>query len=103
MEGLHFMSNLFQNSSEKDEPLAKKLSPKSMDEFFGQDKIVGEEGAVRQFILKDKVISCIFYGPPGSGKTALARIIARVTESDLIRLNAVTARVEDLRTALKRA
>lgn len=97
------MSNLFQNSIEKDEPLAKKLSPKSMDEFFGQDKIVGKDGAVREFILKDKVISCIFYGPPGSGKTALARIIALVTESDLIRLNAVTARVEDLRTALKRA
>ncbi len=97
------MSDLFQNKGEKEEPLAKKLSPKSLHDFFGQESIVGKGGTVRQFILKDKLISCVFYGPPGSGKTALAKIIAHSTKSDFIRLNAVTARVDDLRNALFRA
>ncbi len=97
------MSGLFKDSFENNEPLAKKLAPGSIDEFFGQEKIVGTDGAVRKFIENDKLISCIFHGPPGSGKTALARIMAGMTKSDFVRLNAVTARVEDLRTALKRA
>jgi putative ATPase len=97
------MSNLFQNNGKNEEPLATKLSPKSLDDFFGQEDIIGKGGTVRQFILKDKQISCVFYGPPGSGKTALAKIIALSTKSDFIRLNAVTARVDDLRNALFRA
>jgi putative ATPase len=97
------MSNLFQDNLKNDEPLAKKLTPGSIDEFFGQEKIIGINGAVRKFIENDKLISCIFHGPPGCGKTALAKIMASMTKSDFVRLNAVTARVEDLRAALNRA
>ena len=97
------MDDLFQDSFKKNEPLAKRLAPLSIDEFFGQEKITGTEGALRDFIENDKLISCIFHGPPGSGKTALARIMARQTKSDFIRLNAVTAKVDDLRAAIKRA
>jgi putative ATPase len=97
------MSNLFQDNLKNDEPLAKKLTPGSIDEFFGQEKIIGINGAVRKFIENDKLISCIFHGPPGCGNTALAKIMASMTKSDFVRLNAVTARVEDLRAALNRA
>ncbi|HEB30334.1 MAG TPA: replication-associated recombination protein A [Spirochaetes bacterium] len=97
------MSSLFSDSFENDEPLAKRLAPGSIDDFFGQEKIIGTNGAVRKFIENDKLISCIFHGPPGSGKTALARIMARMTKSDFVRLNAVTAKIDDLRAALKRA
>ena len=97
------MSSLFENSFNNDEPLSKKLAPAGIDDFYGQEKIIGVDGAVRKFIENDKLISCIFHGPPGSGKTALAKIMASKTKSDFVRLNAVTARVEDLRAALKRA
>ncbi len=97
------MDELFYNIREGEEPFAKSLAPKSLDEFFGQEKIMGKDGVLRSFIKKDKFISSIFYGPPGCGKTALAKIITNITESDLIRLNAVTAKVEDLRNALNRA
>jgi putative ATPase len=97
------MANLFQDSFKKSEPLAKRLAPISIDEFFGQEKITGPGGAFRDFIENDKLISCIFHGPPGCGKTALARIMAHATKSDFIRLNAVTAKVEDLRGAIQRA
>ena len=97
------MSSLFENSFNNDEPLSKKLAPAGIDDFYGQEKIIGADGAERKFIENDKLISCIFHGPPGSGKTALAKIMASKTKSDFVRLNAVTARVEDLRTALKRA
>jgi len=97
------MNNLFQNSRKKENPLALKLSPNSFDEFFGQKKIVGKNGILKKFILKDRIVSCIFYGPSGCGKTALAKIIVKFTQSDFLRLNAVTARIEDLRNTLNRA
>jgi len=84
-------------------PLAKRLQPMELEEFYGQDKLTGKHSILRRLIDQDKHISCIFYGPPGSGKSALARIIAHKTKSDFIPLNAVTARVEDLRKAFIRA
>jgi len=97
------MNNLFQYEKGGDEPLALKLSPKTLNEFFGQEKIVAKDSMLRKSIEEDKILSCIFYGPPGTGKTALAKIIASSTRSELIRLNAVTARIEDLRTAMLQA
>jgi len=99
------MTDLFHNDEnpEVTEPLAARVSPKNLDEFVGQKQIVGENAIVRKFIQEDRVLSCIFYGPPGSGKTALAKIIAHSTRSTFIRLNAVTARVDDLRGALVKA
>ena len=97
------MDELFEEKREAYEPLALKCTPQSLDEFFGQEKIIGKGGILYGFIAKDRLVSCIFYGPPGSGKTALAKLITRITKSDFIRLNAVTTRVEDLRTAFHRA
>jgi putative ATPase len=84
------------------QPLALKLAPQNLDEFFGQEKVIGEKGILRRFIDGNRLVSCIFYGPPGCGKTALAKLITRMTGSDFVRLNAVTARVEDLRAAIQR-
>jgi len=97
------MTNLFNNINNKKEPLAKRLSPNTLSEFFGQNKLVGKEGILRSFIEKDNFLSSIFYGPPGCGKTALAKIIAKITKSHFIRLNAVTDRVDDLREAINKA
>ncbi|KPJ89616.1 MAG: hypothetical protein AMS17_01160 [Spirochaetes bacterium DG_61] len=85
------------------EPLSLRIAPINLDDFVGQKQIVGENGIIRKFIQEDRILSCIFYGPPGSGKTALAKIIAHSTRSTFLRLNAVTARVDDLRTALLQA
>ena len=90
-----------ENPSEA-QPLALKLQPASLDEFFGQEKIIGENGILRRFVSQDRLVSSIFYGPPGCGKTALAKLITRITKSDFVRLNAVTARIEDLRAAVQR-
>jgi putative ATPase len=103
------MNDLFDHADEamgerpQDLPLAVRSSPQDLEAFVGQEQIVGAEGTVRKLIEEDKIVSCIFYGPPGSGKTALARIIARASRSDFIRLNAVTAKIEDLRSALMNA
>lgn len=97
------MESLFQDSQRPTEPLAKRLSPKNLEEFVGQEQIVEKGKILHSFITKDRAVSSIFYGPPGCGKTALAKIIAHLTKSEFIRLNAVTARIEDLRSALNRA
>ncbi|MFW6138513.1 MAG: replication-associated recombination protein A [Spirochaetota bacterium] len=96
------MNDLFRSSSEH-QSLATRCAPSDLTEFFGQDKIVGKDGPLYQFIQKDRMVSCIFWGPPGSGKSALAKIIASLARSEFIRLNAVTAKVDDLRGALKKA
>ncbi len=85
--------------SEKDKPLATRLSPEDFDEFYGQEKIIAEKGPIRKLISRGWLPSCIFYGPPGSGKSALANIIAKKTGSEFLKLNAVTAKSEDLRKA----
>jgi putative ATPase len=97
------MGTLFENDNEKRVPLAKRLAPDSLDVFYGQQKIVGKDGVLRSLILSDRVTSSIFFGPAGCGKTALARVIAALTKSEIIRLNAVTSRVEDLRAAFQKA
>jgi len=97
------MSSLFNENHQKKVPLAIKCSPESLDEFFGQEKIIGKNGPLRRLIEEDCIPSSVFYGPAGCGKTALAKIIAQLTKSEFIRLNAVTTKVDDLRNALKRA
>jgi putative ATPase len=97
------MEDLFSKQVDPDDQMANRCAPQSIDEFFGQEGLLGNEGALRRLIESDRVPSSIFYGPPGCGKTALALIIARRTKSAFIRMNAVTAKTEDLRNALKRA
>jgi putative ATPase len=84
-------------------PLAQRLRPGSLDEFVGQQHVLGEGSALRQAIAADRVRSSIFYGPPGSGKTTLARIVAASTGAAFEELSAVSATVKDVREVLARA
>jgi len=84
-------------------PLAQRLRPRTLDEFVGQQHVLGEGSALRQAIAADRVRSSIFYGPPGSGKTTLARIVAASTGAAFEELSAVSATVKDVREVLARA
>ncbi|MDZ7374813.1 MAG: replication-associated recombination protein A [candidate division KSB1 bacterium] len=86
-----------------DRPLADRVRPASLDEFIGQEHLLGEGKVLRRAIEADDLVSMIFWGPPGSGKTTLARIIARETKSEFHSLSAVTAGVSDVRQVLDRA
>jgi putative ATPase len=84
-------------------PLAQRLRPQSLDEFVGQEHVLGEHSALRLAIAEDRVRSSIFYGPPGTGKTTLARIVATTTGAEFEELSAVSATVKDVREVLARA
>ena len=84
-------------------PLAMRLRPSSLDEFVGQEHVLGEGSALRLAIAEDRVGSVIFFGPPGSGKTTLARIVAATTGAAFEELSAVSASVADVRGVLARA
>jgi len=84
-------------------PLAQRLRPRTLDEFVGQQHVLGEGSALRLAIAEDRVRSSIFYGPPGSGKTTLARIVAASTGAAFEELSAVSATVKDVREVLARA
>ncbi|MBP5519558.1 MAG: AAA family ATPase, partial [Treponema sp.] len=79
------------------------MRPRNLDEYIGQDHIVGKGRLLRRAIAADQLTSVIFYGPPGSGKTTLARVIANHTKSNFITLNAVLTGVADIRGAIKQA
>lgn len=84
-------------------PLSLKLTPKTLDDFFGQEHILAPGKLLRRAIESDRLGSAIFFGPPGTGKSALARLIARRTEAHFAELNAVTAGVGDLRKEIEAA
>jgi putative ATPase len=84
-------------------PLALRLRPRSLDEFVGQEQVLGESSALRLAIAEDRVGSAILYGPPGTGKTTLARIVAETTGAAFEELSAVSASVSDVRAVLARA
>ncbi len=85
------------------EPLAARMRPETLDEFVGQDQIVGPGKLLRRAIEADQLSSILLWGPPGCGKTTLAYIIARHTESQFLTINAVLAGVKDIREAIKQA
>jgi len=85
------------------EPLAARMRPRTLDEFVGQEHILGPGRLLRRSIQADMLSSLIFYGPPGTGKTTLARVIANTTRSDFISLNAVLSGVKDVRIAIDKA
>jgi len=101
------MSDLFSDAARQraDEvaPLAQRLRPRTLDDLVGQLHVLGEGSALRRSIEEDRVRSSIFYGPPGSGKTTLARIVAATTGAEFEELSAVSATVKDVREVLTRA
>ncbi|MGZ4481064.1 MAG: AAA family ATPase, partial [Gaiellales bacterium] len=84
-------------------PLAQRLRPSTLDEFAGQSDVVGEGSALRRAIADDHVGSMIFFGPPGSGKTTLARIVAHTTRAHFEELSAVQVGVADVRRVVAEA
>lgn len=92
-----------QNNAQTMAPLAERMRPRTLDEFIGQAKIVGQGSLLRRAISADKLGSCIFYGPPGTGKTTLANIIAENTHANFVKLNAVTSGVADAKKVIEEA
>ncbi|MEM8638557.1 MAG: AAA family ATPase [Cyanobacteria bacterium P01_G01_bin.54] len=84
-------------------PLAARMRPRSLDEFVGQADILGPGRLLRRAILADQLTSLIFFGPPGTGKTTLAQIIANTTQAQFITINAVLGGVKDIRAAIAQA
>ena len=91
------MESLFDMVKNEYVPLAEKLRPKTLDDFYGQEKIVGKNSPVRKMIENDLITSMIFWGPPGTGKTTLAKIIAKNTNSAFYEISAVNSGVKDIK------
>jgi putative ATPase len=101
------MSDLFADAARERlpevAPLALRLRPDRLEDFIGQRQVVGAGSALARAIAEDRVASSVFYGPPGSGKTTLARIVAATTGSAFEELSAVSASVADVRAVIARA
>ena len=90
--------NLFDlDNSTEFKPLADKMRPMSLDDFVGQEDVVGKDSSIRKMIESDQISSMIFWGPPGVGKTTLAKIIAEKTKSSFHELSAVTSGVKEVK------
>lgn len=95
--------DLFASNRTRNAPLAERMRGSSLDDFIGQEHIVGKGSLLRRAIEADRLGSCIFYGPPGTGKTTLANIIALSTNSQYVYLNAVSSGVADAKKAIEEA
>ena len=94
-------SGLFERTAYQ--PLAERVRPRTLDEFVGQEHLLGEGKVLRRLIEGDCVTSMIFWGPPGVGKTTLAQIIAARTQSKFITFSAVTSSIKDIRAVMQEA
>jgi len=97
--------DLFNNKTDKtkDAPLAERMRPRTIEEFVGQEHLLGEGKLLRRLIETDQLTSLILWGPPGSGKTTLARIIANATRSHFIFFSAILSGIKDIREVVKEA
>lgn len=92
-----------QENLQRAEPLAMRMRPRKLDEFIGQDHLLGEGRMLRRMLQADRLTSVIFYGPPGTGKTTLAKLIAEYTQRRFEQANAVAVGVKEVREILDRA
>lgn len=95
--------SLFDQNKDLGAPLASRLRPQTLEEFVGQKHLLGEGKMLRQLIEKDQLSSMIFWGPPGVGKTTLARIIAARTKSEFIDFSAVTSGIKEIKSVMEQA
>ena len=95
--------SLFEREDPRDIPLATRMRPRTLEEFVGQEHLLGEGKVLRQLIDQDRVSSMIFWGPPGVGKTTLARIIAGKTKSNFINFSAVTSGIKEIKGVMAKA
>ncbi len=100
---MYTLFDLEENKDVKKAPLAERMRPESIRGFLGQAEIASDGSLLRRAIMLDRLGSCIFWGPPGTGKTTLARIIANSTSGNFIQLNAVTSGVADVKKAVEEA
>lgn len=97
------MSSLSFDFAPDVKPLAARMRPTSFDEYFGQSHLVGPDKPLRKAILESKCHSLILWGPPGTGKTTLAELIAGYAQADIVRLSAVTSGIKEIRAAIEQA
>ena len=95
--------DLFTTKSSEIAPLAERMRPRTISEYVGQDHILGQGKLLRRLIETDRLSSLIFWGPPGSGKTTLARIIANATQSHFIFFSAIMSGIKEIREVVKEA
>jgi len=91
------------DKAKKQAPLADRIRPETLDEFVGQEHIIGKGKILQKMLEEDKLVSMIFWGPPGSGKTTLARIVAHLVRSHFVQFSAVTSGVAEVRKVVKEA
>ncbi|MGN0387968.1 MAG: replication-associated recombination protein A [Suilimivivens sp.] len=95
--------SLFSEEINRNAPLASRLRPETLDDYIGQRHLVGEGKVLRRMLDKDMISSMIFWGPPGVGKTTLARIIAHRTKASFIDFSAVTSGIKEIKDVMKQA
>ena len=95
--------SLFENERVQSVPLANRLRPDTLEEFAGQEHLLGKGKMLRQLIERDQISSMIFWGPPGVGKTTLASIIAKKTKANFINFSAVTSGIKEIKDVMKEA
>ena len=95
--------SIFDSVKNDTQPLAARMRPRNLDEFVGQQHLVGEGRVLRNLIERDSICSMIFWGPPGVGKTTLAQIIAAGTDAQFITFSAVTSGIKEIKTVMQQA
>ena len=93
----------YENQVQSQAPLAVRMRPEKLDEFLGQEHIIGKGKLLNRLILADKVTSVVFYGPPGTGKTTMAQIIAKATKGKFYEINAVTSGKKEITEIVEEA